>query len=175
MDEAKPPKTYIEWIQCFDAIDKDENCDIIFQLVERGELEWTSGVAERFTNRLCDLIDRKLKKAADRLQLNLNRSCGNEFAEIQALLEMRRNYLRLYRLASLPVLPETIRLSIQEMVSNAVKTMQESLEESAKRDRSGHLAQLIRNVPLIPGEQIGAYMSSEQLPERQKLTRRVIG
>lgn len=145
----RPPQTYLEWVQCLEALYRNEDFENVLKSMELGRLEWTSGVAERFTNRLCELLDKKLHDAVNHLQKDLNCSGNNETAIVQALLAMRREYTQIYKLASLPVLSDKTKFSIQEMVSKSVQTMQQSLEESAQRDRTGQMMRIVRNIPII--------------------------
>ncbi len=149
------PRTYLEWVGCLDAIDRNEDMESMVFLAQEEELEWTSGVAERFTTRLCGLIDRMLTHAAEKVQINLDRVSGDEMAITFALLDARKAFRQAYALASLPVLPESTKTSIQELVLQAARTMNDSLEESAKRDRTGKMLRLVRNVPVWPREATG--------------------
>lgn len=154
MNLATPPRTYLEWVQCLDAIDRNEDIETMVFLAQEGELEWTSGVAERFTTRLCGLIDRKLAHAANKVQVDLDRSSGDEMAITFALLDARKAFQQAYALASLPVLPDPTKTSVRGMVLHAANTMHDSLKESAKRDRSGKMLRLVRNVSIVPQERI---------------------
>jgi acyl-CoA thioesterase len=142
--------------------------------MESGQLDWTSGVAERFTNRLCELLDKKLKDSVNQLQSDLKRSGDNEIAIAQALLAMRRNNIQIYKLASLHVLSEDTKSSTQEMVSNAIQTMQKSLEDSAQRDRTGQMTRLIRNIPIMSDEKKDSPYCSEKENDGQKPKRKVL-
>lgn len=172
MTAREPPRTYIEWVSCLDAIDHNEEIETMVLLAQKGELEWTSGVAERFTARLCGLIDNKLKRAADRIQFSLDRSSVNEMVITLALLDVRRAFQQAYLLASLPVLPEPTKTSVQELVLEAARYMQGSLEESAKRDRSGIMIRLIRNVPVWPMQKTESIAG--ELPDVHSNGRRVL-
>lgn len=152
MVENRPPQTYREWVDCIDSVHRNDDVDSIIRLMEQGHLEWTSGVAERFTRRLCELIDKKIKDASDQFQIDMGRSTGTEIDTAQALLSMRRTYTLVFRLASIPVLSDNVGSSVREMVQKSFEATQKSLEESAKKDRTGKMARLIRNISIIPGE-----------------------
>ncbi len=167
-----PPRTYFEWVQCFEAIDHNEEIETVMPLLQEGELEWTSGVAERFTTRLCDLIDRKLKHTADQVQISFERASGNELAIAHALLDAKKAYRQAYSLASLSVLPEPTKASVQDLVLQSARTMQASLEESARRDRTGHMARLVHDIPLTLEDMIDLQIGKH--PEGIRPGRKVI-
>lgn len=152
MVENKPPQTYLEWVNCIDSVHRNDDVDSIIRLMEQGDLDWTSGVAERFTRRLCELIDKKIKEASDQFQIDMRRSTGTEIDTAHALLSMRRTYTLVFRLASIPVLSDNAGSSVREMVQKSFEATKKSLEESAKKDRTGQMSRLIRNISIIPGE-----------------------
>lgn len=170
----QPPQTYLEWVHCIDSIHRNDNVDTIVQLMEQGHLEWTSGVAERFTSRLCELIDKKIKDASDQFHIDMRRSTGAEIDTAHALLSIRRTYALVYRLASIPVISTNVGSSVQEMVSHSFQATQKSLEESAKRDRTGQMARLIRNISIIPGEKTDLAPCPEKEDDGKRPGRKVL-
>jgi hypothetical protein len=174
MGEDKPPQTYLEWVHCIDSIHRNEDVDSIIRLMEMGDLDWTSGVAERFTSRLCELIDKKIKDASDQFQTDMRRSSGDEIGTVHALLSMRRTYTLVFRLASIPVLSENVGSSVQEMVSTSLQATQKSLEESAKKDCTGQMARLIRNIPIIPSEKTNLSTNLEKESDGKRPKREIL-
>lgn len=172
MSPETPPRTYLEWVQCLDAINRNEEIETMVTLAQEGDLEWISGVAERFTTRLCDLINNKVSHAVDKVQISLNRSSGDEMAITFALLDARKAFRQAYILASLPVLPEPTRTSVQGLVLQAATSMHDSLLESAKRDRSGKMLCLVRKVPVWLDER--TITDSGDYPDDRPAGRRVI-
>jgi hypothetical protein len=142
------PKNYSEWVVCFDRLKEGEHDESTLQLMEKGTIEWSRGVAERITQRLYETIDYRLRQTADLLQRELDRCNGNETVLVKALLTARKRLTVLKRLAHLPAFPEHVRESMYNILSEYAKSTQESLEKSALTDRTGRLRMLIKNNPL---------------------------
>jgi hypothetical protein len=113
--------------------------------MQQGTLEWQTGVAERFSKRLIDTINFRMNAASDKFQKDYARSRGQESAIVQALLALRKELAFLARVIEVPVLPEADRRQYVQLVLNQADEIQRSLEQSAKADRSGKLASIVRN------------------------------
>ena len=50
MDKA--PKIYADWIKVLDVLKSAEDDENALALMEKGEIVWQSGVAERFLNKI---------------------------------------------------------------------------------------------------------------------------
>ena len=64
---------------------------------------------------------------------------------MQALLSLRKEMSFLARAINLPALPEKDRQHYVQLVLSQADSMQKSLEDSAKKDRSGKMSSIIRN------------------------------
>ena len=64
---------------------------------------------------------------------------------IEALLQLRKEMQFLAKAIALPVIPEQDRNHYHQLVVEQANVMQKSLEETARRDRSGKLSSLIKN------------------------------
>ena len=113
--------------------------------MQEGTIEWQTGVAERFTKKLIDVVNYRMNIASDKFQKEIGRSNGQERAIVQALLALRKELCFLSKTMNLPAIPENDRLQYYQMVISQANSMQNSLEESAKKDRSGKLASIVRN------------------------------
>ena len=141
----KAPHTYAEWsamLQQFERREKDEET---LDAMRRGTVEWQSGVAERFSQKLINAVNARMNAASDRFQRDLLHAGGQDGAVIRALLALRREMAFLYAAASLPALPEREREQYGALVREQADNMQKSLEDSARTDRSGKMASLVRN------------------------------
>ena len=56
----KVPHTYNEWMNCLDAFRDEKMENEALYAMMQGSIEWQSGVAERFTKSIFDLIEYKL-------------------------------------------------------------------------------------------------------------------
>lgn len=140
-----PPKTYSEWIAILDVLKAKSDDDAVLSAMQKGTIEWQSGVAERFVKKLIDAINYRMNAASDKFQKEMTRSNGQERAIVQALLALRKELSFLSKVINLPAIPEKDRQQYYQLVISQANSMQSSLEDSAKKDRSGKLASIVRN------------------------------
>lgn len=140
-----PPRTYSDWTAVLEMLKTRTDDEAVLSVMQRGTIEWQSGVAERFAKRLIDAINYRMNAASDRFQKEMSRSNGQERAIVQALLALRKEMCFLSKAINLPAIPEKDRQQYRQLVINQANSMQSSLEDSAKRDRSGKLASIVRN------------------------------
>lgn len=139
------PHTYYEWNEIFQLLHDKADDKNVLEAMYQGSLEWQSGVAERFAKKLTDVINYRLNTATDAFQKKLQRSHGQENVIIQALLDLRKELSFLSKAIALPVIPDKDREQYKNLVIEQAANIQRSLEDSAKRDRSGKLASIVRN------------------------------
>lgn len=139
------PHTYYEWVEILDKLKEKSDDREVLAAMREGTLEWQSGIAERFIGRLISVINYRMNMASDRFQKELDYGKGQENAIIQALLGLRREMQFLAEAADLPILPREEREQCRQLVVSQAGYMQKALEDSAKKDRSGKLASIIRN------------------------------
>ncbi len=139
------PHTYSEWANVLDMLKSKADDTEVLAAMKKGTLEWQSGVAERFSKRLIDSVNSRLNAASDKFQKDMSRCGGSEGAIVQALLTLRKELSFLAQAIDLPVLPEKERRHYIELVIDQANRMQKSLEDSAKNDRSGKMASIVRN------------------------------
>lgn len=140
-----PPRTYSDWVGILDMLKNKTDDEEVLQAMQRGTVEWQSGVAERFAKKLIDTINYRMNAATDKFQKDMTRSQGQERAIVQALLALRKEFRFLAQAINLPALPEKDRQHYYQLVISQADSVQKSLEDSAKRDRSGKLASIVRN------------------------------
>lgn len=143
-----PPRTYAEWVPLLERFRDGD--DAVIDLMRAGTIEWTSVVAERWTSRLADAFNIRLKKVSAQLQLALDRAAGDTFAISRALLAARRALVPLHVAAALPCAPEEVRQHFAAELHDFAARTQESLESAAKRIRTdqGSVLKAIRDNPL---------------------------
>ncbi len=139
------PHTYSEWVTVLDIFKERSNDAEILEVMKQGTIEWQSGVAERFSKRLIDAVNFRMNAASDKFQKDYGRSYGAEGAIVQALLALRKEMSFLVQAINLPALPDKDRQHYLQLVIDQANTMQKSLEDSAKKDRSGKMASIVRN------------------------------
>ncbi len=140
-----PPTTYSEWVVILDMLKAKSDDDAVLFAMQKGTIEWQSGVAERFTKRLIEVINYRMNAASDKFQKEMSRSNGQERVIVQALLALRKEMCFLSKAINLPAIPEKDRQQYYQLVISQANSIQDSLENSAKKDRSGKLASIVRN------------------------------
>ena len=139
-----PPKTYFDWVAILDLLKERSDDEAVLSAMLAGRTEWQTGVAERFTKKLIDVINYRMNAAIDRFQKEMSRSNGQERAIVQALLALRKELCFLSKAINLPAIPEKDRRQYYNLVISQANTVQSSLEDSAKMDRTGKLSSIVR-------------------------------
>lgn len=139
------PHTYSEWVAVLTTFKNKTNDDEVLRAMKAGTVEWQSGVAERFSKKLIDAVNVRMNAASDKFQRDLSRARGQEGAIVQAILALRKEMSFLAQAINLPALPDKERQHYLNLVIEQANSMQKSLEDSAKKDRSGKLSSIIRN------------------------------
>ena len=139
------PHTYSEWNAVLDMLRDRQDDAAVLAAMQQGTLAWQSGVAERFAKKLVDTINAGMNAATDKFQKSMSRSGGQEGAIVQALLALRKELSFLVKAIDLPVIPEKDRAQYCNLVREQADQIQTSLEDSAKKDRSGKLSSIVRN------------------------------
>ena len=86
-----------------------------------------------------------MNSASDKFQKEMGRAYGQERVIVQALLALRKEMCFLSKVINLSTIPEKDRQHYYQLVISQANSMQSSLEDSAKKDRSGKLASIVRN------------------------------
>lgn len=140
-----PPATYSEWSVILGKLKEQVDDAAVLDAMQQGKIEWQTGVAERFTRKLVDVINFRMNMAIDKFQLEMKRSSGQERLIVQALIALRKELLFLSKAVCIPAIPEKNRIQYQQLIISQANSIQSSLEESAKQDRSGKLTCIVKN------------------------------
>jgi hypothetical protein len=177
----EPPSTYAEWLPLFDRFGAGD--DSVLEAMERGSLEWTSVVAERWIQHLAqalNLRNLRLQTISRELTTALDRAGGEAFRVSQALLAARRALKPLWRLTSVKCLRDDVRDHLRAEIGTWARRAQESLEKRAavvRHNHQGHLLKLIRDNPLDVSQTTVDTVSaqpSEDTPPNASRGRRVL-
>lgn len=139
-----PPRTYSEWSACLDSLEAGLNDHATLEAMKQGTLEWTSGVAEMFSERISKTLSIRLQRCADQLSRQLS-SGADEVTLVRALTNTRSTLGNLCILTTLPAFPEILTTHLSKELHLYAERAQMSLEDSARSDRTGRVASLIRN------------------------------
>ncbi len=144
-----PPKNYAEWSFMLDQLQQQTDDEEVLRAMQQGELVWQSGVAERFSKRLVEVVNQRMDGASDSFGRKTAKAGGNERVLVQALLDLRKEMKFLAEVMSLSVIPQDLRTQYVQLVKDQADRMQNSLEDSAKKtDRSGKVSSIVRNHPV---------------------------
>lgn len=148
MKAPPPPRTYAEWVPLIDRFGRGD--DEALEAMRDGSIDWTAGVAQRWTARFHAALSLRLRDASARLQVALDRAAGNSFAVSAAMLGTRRSLRAIALATELPCLPDDVREHLAAELRRFIDGTQSSLEESAERLRhdGGALLKALRDNPL---------------------------
>lgn len=138
------PVNYAEWCALFDEIAASPRDEAYLDAIARGQISFTSGVAERFVRAATDLIRKRVNAAQDVYQRQLKNARGMNSNVTTALSTLKKEYVYVHKIAKALPIPPEYRSQIVKMVQDQADMTQRSLEDSAKADRTGHLMQLVR-------------------------------
>ena len=141
----KAPATYADWTTLIDMLRDKADDENVLLAMSKGRLEWQQGVAERFSQKLIDAVNFRMNGATDRFRREMSRCAGQEREIVQALLSLRKELSFLARVFEIPALPDDLRGHYRQLVVDQADKIQRSLEDSAKSDRTGKLASIVRN------------------------------
>jgi len=174
------PHTYAEWLSLLERFGVGDDSTI--QVMKGGSIEWSNVVAERWTLRVSDALNARLKALSKRLQTSLDRARGDYHAVANALVEARRGLVPLRAFLALQSIPEMVRTHLTAEVDRWATETQSSLESSVKdmRHDQGWLAKTIRDNALtltrgdLPAPPTSEEQVGQQSPASAGRERRVI-
>ena len=141
----KPPYVYFEWVKAFDMlVDKTDDAEVLSAL-QQGTIVWQPDISGRFSNKLVDSINARMKVATDKLHRDMGNARGQEGSIAQAMLAMRKEIAFLSQIVSIPAIPEENREQYNEQLRSRAGDIQSAIEESARADRTGKLESIVRN------------------------------
>ncbi|MFY3432861.1 hypothetical protein ACOTI9_09470 [Achromobacter mucicolens] len=141
------PRSYAQWSACLDRLAEGLQDEACLEAMRAGELNASGAVITLFSQRLAGEFNARLTRCSEHLTRDL-RIGGDENLVVRAILNARTYLTFLHRLAQVEIFPDTLRSHLTDEVRKFAQRAQQSLEESAKGDRSGRLLVLLRNNPL---------------------------
>ena len=136
------PMIYSEWVDILNILKNRTNDEEVLEKIKKGTIEWQSGVAERLTKRLINIVNERMQYAIDKYQ---SVKYYDERGFIQSLLNLRKELKFLSVVLNIAIIPEKDREQYRDLVVNQANIIQNSLEESAKNDHSGKLLSIVKN------------------------------
>jgi hypothetical protein len=167
----QPPVSYADWVTCFQLLIHGDRDEDLLEVIAKGKVPWTNGIADRFIKKMSDAISERLHLAVDDFSTQLRRANGEENAIIQAILALRRRGQYLLRWVATPVFPEDVRTKFTEEIEKSLSQLQDFLINEVKRDPSGRLVRAVKHTPILVSEQ----PSLQETPvQKEKTKRRII-
>lgn len=139
-----PPSSYSEWHALMDEIASAPRNDTYIQLVRSGTVSWTSGVAERFVQTVSNTIQKRINTAKDVYERQMKNSKGGDMAVANALSVMTKEFRYLYQLSAALPIPSGYVEQMKQLIQDHADQTHNSLMDSAKADRTGKLASIVR-------------------------------
>lgn len=144
-EKITPPRIYGDWVEIMDIIKSKINDADALKAMQAGKLEWQLGVSERFTKNFSEMLNYRMNKAITAFEKESSLLRGQESGLVRVLLALRKEFSYLVKLTDITAIPQEYRLQFTAIVVNQADKVQASLEASAKNDRSGKLANIIKN------------------------------
>jgi hypothetical protein len=173
----KAPTTYAEWSAYLDMFEAGLDDDAALAAMRAGTLSWTGGVAPLFARRISATLDTRLRRIGEDMSRNL-RLGGDVTVLSRVMLDARKKLASVNRLAAIPFFADELRTSLERQITQYAEMAQQSLEDSAKQDRSGHVATTIRQCSLLQFKNLavaGAEQSGTPVPSFPTETNRTPG
>ena len=145
MQTITPPRIYFEWVEVFDMLIDKTDDNAVLQALQQGTIEWQLGVSERFSNKMIDSVNVRLKAATEKFSRDFDNAYGQESYISQALLSFRKEMAFLFQVVDLPAIPEKDRIQYCDMIRTQADAIQGELENFAKTERTGKLENIFRN------------------------------
>ena len=145
---ARPPRTYADWLPVLDRFANGDD-DALNDLA-LGEVPWTSGVAQRWTNQVVLALDTRLRALSDFLQKSLQRATSHD-DQARALIAARRRLGVLHAFASLDCIPSEVQAQLAARIEGWRTSTQNALEKSAQavRNDDGRMLKVLRENTLV--------------------------
>lgn len=140
----KIPHTYNEWMDCLDAFKDETSENEVLDAMMFGTVEWQSGVAERFTQAIFNVIQYKLDNMQKNFNLRISKPVKSNIELENNFLYVRRTFKKLLNLSQINAFPKELSESIEKYIIDTADAFQNSLLDSAKKDRSGVIKSLVK-------------------------------
>lgn len=178
MSAPVPPTTYAAWQDLLDRFRTGD--DGVIAALEGGRIEWSPGVAERWTYRMNEVLADRLRALSSQLQKDLDRARGDRHGIESALVRAGRGIDPLARFCRLSCAPANVRSRLLGELERWARQTRDSLESSLARER-GDQGVLLRSIRAaaarleIPSEPVsGSPAPSSGEPSTPDRRRRIL-
>lgn len=178
MSAPVPPTTYASWQELLDRFRAGD--DSVIAALEGGRIEWSPGMAERWTCRMNEALADRLRALSSQLQKDLDRARGVRHEIESALIRAGRGIDPLARFCRLPCAPAEVRSHLLGELERWSRQTRESLESNLTREHSdqGVLLRSVRaaaaRLEIPPGPALAAPAPSSGEPSTSNHRRRIL-
>lgn len=143
MNAPDPPTTYAAWQDLLDRFRAGD--DSVIAALEGGRIEWSPGMAERWTFRMNEVLGDRLRALSAQLQRDLDRARGDRHGIESALVRAGLGVDPLARFCRLSCAPAEVRSHLLGELERWSQQTRTSLESTLIRER-GDQGVLLRSV-----------------------------
>lgn len=146
-----PPVIYADWVVLLERFGSGE--DEVVPIMQKGSIEWTNVVAERWTLQLSIAFQSRLRSLSGLLQTAFDRARDID-GIANAMLMARRGLGPLQAFIRIDAIREDIKANLAAELNGWATGTQEALERHAEAFRHrdyGHLLKTFRDHPLSAG------------------------
>ncbi len=143
MSAPVPPTTYAGWQDLLDRFRTGD--DGVLVALEGGRIEWSPGMAERWTSRMNEVLADRLRALSSQLQKDLDRARGDRHGIESTLIRAGRGIDPLARFCRLPCAPAEVRSHLLGELERWSRQTRTSLESTLLSER-GDQGVLLRSV-----------------------------
>jgi len=134
-DKGRAPKTYMEWLECLDLMQKaPRNIAELEMLLRAGSFNGSKTVLSSLEQQIMNTINAILTKAVERLSATVN-VCFEDnsyYAMIQDYKVFKRTVLATLFFEDLPFLPKQFREDLKESISAQMVEFDRTFKEELK-------------------------------------------
>ena len=177
MNVPDPPTTYAAWQDLLDRFRAGD--DSVIAALDGGRIEWSPGMAERWTSRMNEVLADRLRALSAQLQRDLDRARGDRHGVESALVRAGLGIDPLARFCRLSCAPAEVRSHLLGELERWSRQTRASLESNLIRER-GDQGVLLRSVRAaaarleVPSESAQSASQSSIEPSVSDRRRRIL-
>jgi len=143
-----PPTTHAAWCECLERLATGTQDQFVLAAMCAGRLDGMPGSTRMFSEQMSLVFRQRLAACNDRLMRDLRRG-ADQATVVRATVNARLTLGLLHRFSEIAAFPSPLRERLSDDLQRCAERAQAALEDSARVDRSGHLASLFRSNSLL--------------------------
>jgi hypothetical protein len=138
------PRSFAQWLDVIEQMKSGLRDQETLELMHKGGYDFSGVGAERFVQELTAAVNARIDRAHGAFQREMAYA-GNERILVNAMLRFRKEFRFLHGAIDLHFIPAEYHRKLDDLITQQARKVQQSLEQSARRDKSGRLASIVRN------------------------------